>query len=71
MPRQTFMQGRTVLLNASETTKRLELDAYARFKYDKSQDADAGIIERVKELAESNKVNLFINPQSREATTQG
>lgn len=63
------MQGRTVLLNASETTKRLELDAYARFKYDKSQ--DAGIIKRVKELAESNKVNLFINPQSREATTQG
>ena len=53
------MQGRTVLLNASETTKRLELDAYA------------GIIKRVKELAESNKVNLFINPQSREATTQG
>ncbi len=65
------MQGRTVLLNASETTKRLELDAYARFKYDKSQDADAGIIKRVKELAESNKVNLFINPQSRKATTQG
>ncbi len=71
MPRQTFMQGRTVLLNASETTKRLELDAYARFKYDKSQDADAGIIKRVKKLAESNKVNLFINPQSRKATTQG
>ncbi len=68
MPRQTFMQGRTVLLNASETTKR---DAYARFKYDKSQDADAGIIKRVKKLAESNKVNLFINPQSRKATTQG
>lgn len=65
------MQGRTVLLNASETTKRLELDAYARFKYDKSQDADAGIIKRVKKLAESNKVNLFINPQSRKATTQG
>ncbi len=41
---------------ASETTKRLELDAYARFKYDKSQDADAGIIERVKELAESKNV---------------
>ncbi len=59
------------MLNASETTKRLELDAYARFKYDKSQDADAGIIKRVKELAESNKVNLFINPQSRKATTQG
>ena len=71
MPRQTFMQGRTVLLNASETTKRLELDAYARFKYDKSQDADAGIIKRVKKLAESNKVNLFINPQSRKTTTQG
>lgn len=71
MPRQTFMQGRTVLLNASETTKRLELDADARFKYDKSQDADAGIIKRVKKLAESNKVNLFINPQSRKTTTQG
>lgn len=59
------MQGRTVLLNASETTKRLELDAYARFKYDKSQDADAGIIKRVKKLAESNKVNLFINPDRK------
>ena len=41
---------------AGETTKRLKLDAYARFKYDKSQDADAGIIERVKELAESKNV---------------
>lgn len=41
---------------AGETTKRLELDAYARFKYDKSQ--DAGIIERVKELAESKNVRM-------------
>jgi len=41
---------------AGETTKRLEMDGYARFKYDKSQDADAGIIERVKELAESKNV---------------
>lgn len=43
---------------ANETSKRLELDAYAKFKYDKSQDADAGIIGRVKELAESKNVSM-------------
>ena len=43
---------------ASETTKRLEFDAYAKFKYDKYQDADAGIIERVRELAENKNVSM-------------
>lgn len=46
---------------AGETTKRLELDAYARFKYDKSQDADASIIERVKELAESKNIGILLS----------
>ena len=34
-----------------QTTQRLELDGYAKFKYDKTQEADARIIERVEELA--------------------
>lgn len=43
---------------AHTTTKRLELDSYARFKYDKSSDIDAGIIERVSELAENKNVSM-------------
>ena len=41
-----------------ETTKRYEMDSYARFKYDKSQEADAAIIGRVEELAEKNNVTM-------------
>ena len=41
-----------------ETTKRFEMDAYARFKYDKSQEADAAIIGRVEELAENKDVTM-------------
>lgn len=41
-----------------ETTKRLELDNYAKFKYDKTQEADALIIQRVKEIAEKRGVSM-------------
>ena len=41
-----------------ETTKRFEMDSYARFKYDKSQEADAAIIGRVEELAEKKNVTM-------------
>lgn len=34
-----------------QTTQRLELDGYAKFKYDKTQEVDARIIKRVEELA--------------------
>lgn len=35
-----------------ETSARLEKDAYAKFKYDKTADSDNLIIERVMEIAE-------------------
>lgn len=41
-----------------ETTKRFELDDYARFKYDKSQEADAQIIRRVEEIAKNKGVAM-------------
>ncbi len=41
-----------------KTTKRLELDDYARFKYDKSQEADARIIQRVEEIATDRGVSM-------------
>ena len=41
-----------------ETTKRLELDDYTKFKYDKSQDVDAEIIRRMQELAEKKNVSM-------------
>ena len=41
-----------------ETSKRLELDAYAKFKYDATAEADQRIIERVAELAEQKGVSM-------------
>ena len=41
-----------------ETSKRLETDAYAKFKYDASADADSKIIERVVELSEKYGVTM-------------
>ena len=41
-----------------EMTKRYEMDSYARFKYDKSREADAAIIGRVEELAEKKDVTM-------------
>ena len=56
-PYSPLASGRLCRL-ANETTKRFELDEYARFKYDKSQDIDAGIIERVSEVAENRNVSM-------------
>ena len=41
-----------------ETTKRLEMDAYAKFKYDATAEADGKIIARVAELAEKRGVTM-------------
>jgi len=41
-----------------ETSKRLEEDAYAKFKYDKTADQDAVIIHRVEELADRKGVSM-------------
>lgn len=41
-----------------ETSKRLELDAYAKYKYDSTAQADNRIIERVHELAEQKGVSM-------------
>ena len=41
-----------------ETSARLEKDAYAKFKYDKTADADGLIIEKVLEIAEKKGVSM-------------
>ncbi|MCR4950509.1 MAG: aldo/keto reductase [Solobacterium sp.] len=41
-----------------ETSKRLELDAFARTKYDATQEADSKVIERVCELADRRGVSM-------------
>ena len=41
-----------------ETSKRLEEDAYAKFKYDASAEADARVIERVTEIAAERGVSM-------------
>ena len=41
-----------------ETSKRLQEDAYAKFKYDATADVDSKIIERVAELAEKYNVTM-------------
>lgn len=41
-----------------ETSKRLEQDAYARFKYDATAEADGRIIRRVEEVAEKRGVTM-------------
>ncbi len=41
-----------------ETSKRLEEDSYARFKYDATAEADGKIIKRVEEIAEKRGVSM-------------
>ncbi|MBO4887138.1 MAG: aldo/keto reductase [Firmicutes bacterium] len=41
-----------------ETTKRLEMDAYAKFKYDSTEELDGRIIARVAEIAEKRGVTM-------------
>lgn len=42
-----------------ETSKRLEQDAYARFKYDDTAEADRKVIQRVEEIAEKRDVSMM------------
>ena len=41
-----------------ETSKRLEEDSYAKFKYDATADADAVVISRVAEVADAHGVSM-------------
>lgn len=41
-----------------ETSKRLEQDAYARFKYETTAEADGKIIRRVEEISEKRGVSM-------------
>ena len=41
-----------------ETSNRLEKDAYAKFKYDATADADAVVISRVAEVADAHGVSM-------------
>ena len=41
-----------------ETSKRLEEDSYAKFKYDASAEADSLVIERVAEVADAHGVSM-------------
>ena len=41
-----------------ETSKRLEEDAYAKFKYDATAEADARVIKRVAEVADAHGVSM-------------
>lgn len=41
-----------------ETSKRLEEDSYAKFKYDKTAEQDSAVIKRVMDLAEKHGVSM-------------
>lgn len=57
-PYSALAAGRLSRLPGTEGTKRLQEDDYARFKYDKTADADVRIIERVSELAERHGTSM-------------
>ncbi len=44
--------------HSGETSKRLTEDSYAKFKYDKTAEADGKIIQRVEELADKKGVSM-------------
>ena len=52
------LAGGRLSRHPGETSKRLEKDSYARFKYDATAQQDALIIERVSELAEKHSVSM-------------
>lgn len=52
------LAGGRLSKHPGETSKRLEEDSYAKFKYDTTAKQDAVIIERVVELAESRGVTM-------------
>ena len=52
------LAGGRLAKRPGETSKRLEQDAYAHFKYDATAEADGKIIARVAELAEKRGVSM-------------
>ena len=52
------LAGGRLSKHPGETSKRLEEDSYARFKYDATAEQDAAIIGRVAELAERRGVSM-------------
>lgn len=52
------LAGGRLAKHPGETSKRLEEDAYAKFKYDATADQDRAIIDRVAELAEKRGVSM-------------
>lgn len=56
-PYSALASGRLSRKNG-ETTKRFEEDSYAKFKYDKMQEFDNKIIQRVDEIAQTRGVSM-------------
>ena len=52
------LAGGRLSKHPGETSKRLEEDSYAKFKYDATAEQDAAIINRVTELAEKRNVSM-------------
>lgn len=52
------LAGGRLSKHPGETSKRLEEDSYARFKYDATAEQDAIIIDRVAELADKHGVTM-------------
>lgn len=52
------LAGGRLSKHPGETSKRLEEDSYAKFKYDATADQDSVIINRVAELAEKRGVSM-------------
>ena len=52
------LAGGRLSKHPGETSKRLEEDSYAKFKYDATAEQDAAIIRRVAELAEKRGVSM-------------
>ncbi len=55
-PYSALASGR--LRHPGETSKRLQEDSYAKFKYDATAEADGKIIARVAELADKRGVSM-------------
>ncbi|MCD8158740.1 MAG: aldo/keto reductase [Clostridiales bacterium] len=58
-PYSALASGRLARL-PGESTKRLKEDSYAKFKYDKTAEADDVIIKRVAELAEKHDTTMTV-----------
>ena len=57
------LAGGRLSRHPGETTKRLEEDSYARFKYDATSKQDQVIIDRVAELAEKQRISMTGIPE--------